>query len=355
MIISHFLEADMNIVVLCGGLSTERNVSLTSGLLVTKALREIGHNAVAVDAFLGYPKAYASPAEVFSSGIDGVVLPEPGVEPDLDALRASRDQGNNSRIGANVTELCRAADIVFMALHGEDGENGKLQALFDIEGIRYTGCGYLGSALAMHKELAKTVMAAAGVQVPDGYLVYRERTLPAFPGYTCVVKPCSGGSSVGVAIVHNTAEYLAAVKEAFRYEECVLVERFITGRELTVGVFAGEAMPVIEIIPKQGFYDYKNKYVAGLTEEICPAPIGEDATKRVQEMGVSVFRALMLDVYCRVDILMDTEGELWCLEANTLPGMTPTSLIPQMGAEMGMSYSTLCQRIIDESMKKYEG
>ena len=316
------MEANMNIVVLCGGLSTERNVSLTSGLLVTQALREIGHAAVAVDAFLGYPEAYSSPAEVFSRGIDGVTLPLPGTEPDLEALQASRNQGNASRIGANVVDLCRAADMVFMALHGEDGENGKLQALFDIEGIRYTGCGYLGSALAMHKELAKTVMAAAGVQVPDGFLVYREETMPAFPGYSCVVKPCSGGSSVGVAIVHTTEEYLSAVKDAFRYEECVLVERFITGRELTVGVLAGEAMPVIEIIPKQGFYDYRNKYVAGLTEEICPAPIGKEATRRVQEMGEAVYRALMLDVYCRVDILMDADGGLWCLEANTLPGMT---------------------------------
>ena len=343
----------MNIVVLCGGYSTERNVSLTSGLLVAKALREIGHAAVAVDAFLGYTETYTAPAEIFAKGIDGVSAPAPGTEPDLDALRESRVQKDNSRIGANVVEICRAADIVFMALHGEDGENGKLQALFDIEGIRYTGCGYLGSALAMHKELAKTVMSAAGVQVPDGFMVFRDKALPEFPGYTCVVKPCSGGSSVGVAIVKTEAEYIQAVKSAFRYEECVLVERFISGRELTVGVLAGNAMPVIEIIPKEGFYDYKNKYVAGMTEEICPAPIGEDATKRVQEMGTAVFRALMLDVYCRVDILMDADGGLWCLEANTLPGMTPTSLIPQMGAAMGMDYGTLCQRIIDESLKKY--
>ncbi len=344
----------MNIVVLCGGLSTERNVSLSSGLLVTRALRDMGHNAVAVDAFFGYPDSYTSPAEIFTRPYVETEFAVTETAPDLAAIAASRKQEDHSRIGANVVEICRAADIVFMALHGEDGENGKLQALFDIEGIRYTGCGYLGSALAMHKELAKTVMAVAGVQVPDGFLIHRGKALPAFPGYTCVVKPCSGGSSVGVSIVKTQEEYTAAAESAFRYEECVLVERFITGRELTVGVFAGKAMPVIEIIPKTGFYDYKNKYQAGLTEEICPAPIGEDATKRVQAMGEAVYKALMLEVYCRVDILMDKDGGLWCLEANTLPGMTPTSLIPQMGAEMGMSYGELCERVVEESLKKYQ-
>jgi D-alanine-D-alanine ligase len=273
--------------------------------------------------------------------------------PDLASVAVLRKQNNLSRIGDNVIEICRAADIVFMALHGEDGENGKMQALFDIEKIRYTGSNYLGSALAMNKDLAKTVMKAAGILVPDGFAVQRGSSLPPFPGYPCVVKPCSGGSSVGVSIVNTSAEYETAMELAFRYEPCVLTERFVKGRELTVGVFAGKAMPVIEIIPKQGFYDYRNKYQAGLTEEICPALIGEVATQRVQALGEAVYRALMLDVYCRVDCLMDEKGKIWCLEANTLPGMTPTSLIPQMAAAMGICYEEFCQTVVTESLKKY--
>ena len=343
----------MDIIVLCGGLSNERDVSLSSGALVTKALRSLGHRAVAVDAYFGYPGSYRDPKEIFSGETQPDLAAVGEHAPDLAAVAAMRRQSNDSRIGDNVIEICRAADLVFMALHGEDGENGKLQALFDIEGIRYTGSGYLGSAVAMRKDLAKTLMREAGITVPDGFAVCRGETVPPFPGYPCVVKPCSGGSSVGVSIVRDEAEYDAALRLAFLYEPIVLVERYIRGRELTVGVFAGKAMPVIEIIPKTGFYDYKNKYQAGLTEEVCPAPIGEDATKRVQALGEAVYRALLLDVYCRVDCLVDGEGRLWCLEANTLPGMTPTSLIPQMAAAMGIGYAQFCQMLVTESLKKY--
>ena len=343
----------MDIVVLCGGLSNERDVSLSSGMLVSRALRSLGHRVVTVDAFLGYPEKYTVPTDVFSMPPREDLLKVGENAPDLEAVKAMRHQADDSRIGANVVELCRAADIVFMALHGEDGENGKLQALFDIEGIRYTGSGYLGSAIAMNKQLAKTVMASAGIRVPEGKLITRgseDRTAPGFP---CVVKPCSGGSSVGVSIVKDQKAFDDALELAFRYEDSVLVEKFIKGRELTMGVLAGKAMPAIEIIPKSGFYDYKNKYQAGLTEEICPAPIPESATARLASISEKVFAALKLEVYCRVDFLMDEAGEIWCLEANTLPGMTPTSLIPQMGAAMGYSYPALCQRIIDESLKKY--
>jgi D-alanine-D-alanine ligase len=173
-------------------------------------------------------------------------------------------------------------------------------------------------------------------------------------GFPCVVKPCSGGSSVGTSVVQTEAEYAEALELAFRYESDVLVETYIRGRELTVGVMDGKAMPVIEIIPKQGFYDYKNKYQAGATEEICPAQIGPAATERVQRLAERVFSALMLDAYCRCDFLWDTAtDEFYCLEANTLPGMTPTSLIPQMAAAQGMSYGALCEKIIEVSMKKY--
>ena len=156
-------------------------------------------------------------------------------------------------------------------------------------------------------------------------------------------------------MVANEEEYAAALELAFKFEDHVLVERFIKGRELTVGVMGGKAMPVIEIIPKTGWYDYKNKYQAGLTEEICPAPIRKKDTDRVQRLAERVSAALMVDVYCRADFLMDNaSGEIYCLEANTLPGMTPTSLIPQMGREEGLDFGEVCEKIIKLSMEKYE-
>lgn len=239
-------------------------------------------------------------------------------------------------------------------MHGEDGENGKLQATFDVHGIKYTGSGYLGSAMAMNKEITKIMLRHSGIPVPEGIVLEKGGEIENV-GFPCVVKPCSGGSSVGTSMVASEDEYAAALELAFKYEDRVLVERFIKGRELTVGVMGGEAMPVIEIIPKTGWYDYKNKYQAGLTEEICPAPISAEDTRRVQCLAERVSEALMIDVYCRADFLMDSlSGEIYCLEANTLPGMTPTSLIPQMGREQGLSFGEVCEKIIRLSMEKYE-
>ncbi len=229
-----------------------------------------------------------------------------------------------------------------------------MQATFDVHGIKYTGSGYLGSAIAMNKEITKIMLRNSGIPVPEGIVLENGGEVKNV-GFPCVVKPCSGGSSVGTSMVANAAEYASALELAFKYEDHVLVERFIKGRELTVGVMGGEAMPVIEIIPKAGWYDYKNKYQAGLTEEICPAPISVEDTDRVQRLAERVSAALMVDVYCRADFLMDNaSGEIYCLEANTLPGMTPTSLIPQMGREQGLSFGEICEKIIRLSMEKYE-
>jgi D-alanine-D-alanine ligase len=172
-------------------------------------------------------------------------------------------------------------------------------------------------------------------------------------GFPCVVKPCSGGSSVGTSIVLDESQYAAALVLSFRYEDAVIVERYIRGRELTCGVVDGQALPVIEIIPREGFYDYRNKYQAGMTEELCPAPISAELTEEVQRLSERVNDVLMIEAYCRADFLMDEQENLYCLEANTLPGMTPTSLIPQMAEARGMSYGELCEEIIRVSMKKY--
>ena len=345
----------MNIIVLCGGLSSERDVSISSGVGVTRALRERDHKAVLVDLYFGYTGEYADPKEIFDKPAQDLSYAVAETEPDLDAIRASRKQENDSLMGDNVIEICRAADIVFLALHGDEGENGKLQATFDVHGIRYTGSGYLGSALAMNKTLSKSLFELHGVPTPAGITVYRGEAHYENVGFPCVVKPCSGGSSVGTSIVEREEDYLPALQAAFRYENAVIVERYIKGRELTVGVIDGAAMPVIEIIPKEGFYDYKNKYQAGLTEEICPAHLTLTQTSKVQALAVMVSEVLMIDAYCRVDFLMDeTDGVMYCLEANTLPGMTPTSLIPQMGQALGFSFGETCEIIIDASLKKYE-
>lgn len=342
----------MKIAVVCGGLSNERDVSITSGSCVARALREKGHKVVLLDLYYGYSGEYTDPAELFEREQEDLRYSVSEDTPDIEKIIAD---GDGSRIGKNVIEICKAADISFLALHGEDGENGKVQATFDMFGIKYTGSGYLGSALAMSKELSKIMFRHNGIPTPAGIVLEKGADSYEDVGFPCVVKPCSGGSSVGTSIVNSRDEYDAALEFAFKYEARVLVEKYVKGRELTVGVMDGRAMPVIEIIPKSGWYDYKNKYQAGLTEELCPAPLSPEDTDRVQHLAERVAAALMIDVYCRADFLLDeNDGQLYCLEANTLPGMTPTSLVPQMGAAQGMDFGEVCEKIIAVSMEKYK-
>lgn len=344
----------MDIVVLCGGLSTERDVSLSSGCVVAEALVNRGHRVVLMDLYFGYTDEFEYPSQVFEKAYEGKIYKVEECEPDLLKVKKSRNQDNDSLMGDNVIDICRAADITFLALHGDEGENGKIQAAFDIAGVKYTGCGYLGSALAMNKTLSKILYQANGISTPPGITLSRgEFELPDM-GFPCVVKPCSGGSSVGTSIVGTREEYEEALKLAFGYEDKVIVEKYIKGREFTVGVIEDFAMPVIEIIPKSGFYDYINKYQAGLTLELCPAPIEPETEKRLKDTAVKASSALMIETYSRSDFIMDESGEIYCIETNTLPGMTPTSLIPMAAAELGMSYGELCEKIIEVSLKKYQ-
>lgn len=342
----------MDIVVLCGGLSQERDVSISTGTCAARALRERGHRVALVDLYFGCPEAVADSQGVFTREDQDSIYAVGEKEPDLAAIRARR--GGRGLLGPGVVELCQAADVTFLALHGAPGENGQLQACLDMYEIPYTGSGYLGSALAMDKQITKLLFAQAGISTPQGIALSRTDAHRDPPGFPCVVKPCSGGSSVGTSVVTDAAQYEDALEAAFAWEDTVLVEQYIKGRELTVGIMDGRAMPVIEIIPRQGFYDYKNKYQAGLTTELCPAPLTPEETDRIQRLAEKVYRTLHLQAYARADFLMDGTGKLYCLEANTLPGMTPTSLIPQMAAEEGMDYGTLCEKIIEVSMKKYE-
>jgi D-alanine-D-alanine ligase len=247
------------------------------------------------------------------------------------------------------------ADVVFLALHGGQGEDGTLQALLDMAGICYTGSGHLGSALAMDKHLSKTLFRAAGVgtaewtmaPAPPADEVARERFRREVDaiGYPVVVKPSKQGSTVGLSVVRDPAELDGAVTEAFRYDDEVMVERFVAGRELTVGILGGEALPVIEIRPKHEIYDYECKYTPGMAEEFV-ADLGADAVRRLHEQAQLAFAALKLRGYARVDFRMDELGNFYCLEANTLPGMTELSLIPQAAAAAGILFPALCERIV---------
>ena len=350
----------MKIVVLAGGLSTERDVSFKTGEMVTKALRENGHQVILLDVFMGYSDKEEDLTGIFdrAEAVSVKVAAIPETAPDLEKVKAQRKDQSDNFFGPNVIELCRMADIVFMALHGENGENGKIQAAFDLFGIRYTGTGYLGSALAMNKGMAKQLFLENGIPTPRGTSLKRGEDAAKIETcgihFPCVVKPCSGGSSIGVSIVHDKAEYEQALKEAFRWENELVIEEYVKGREFSVGVIDFQALPIIEIAPVEGFYDYKNKYKAGSTVETCPAELSEEVTKKMQYYAERAAEVIGLDTYSRMDFLMDADENLFCLEANTLPGMTPTSLIPQEAAVLGMDYPTLCEELIRVSMKKYE-
>ncbi len=337
----------MKIVVLAGGYSPEREVSRTSGALIANALMENGHRVLLLDVYEGIAELGEDPETLFQS--DPYPLPcISQTVPDLAKLKERCGNGE-ALIGRNVLTLCALADRVFLALHGGMGENGQLQATLDVHGISYTGSGYLGSAMAMDKDVSKRLFVESGVPTPEWvYVDLRTDCLSnvlSRIGLPCVVKPCDCGSSVGVSMADTEQELRDALTAAASWGTHALVEKKITGRELTVGVLDGVALPAVEIRPLEGFYDYKNKY-QGSTEEICPAPIPKDVAERMAELSLRAFDALHLRGYARFDFLMDEDGGLWCLEANTLPGMTPTSLLPFAAKTAGISYGELCERIV---------
>ena len=343
----------MNIIVLAGGNSTEREVSIASGQGVCKALRERNHKAVLLDPYFGASEKEENlfPAEY---DVDKAAAAMREMSSKLEETMTTR----KGFFGPNVLEICKEADIVFLALHGANGEDGKVQSVLDLMGIKYTGSGPLSSGMAMDKGITKMVFEAKGVPTPKGITLEKGKCSSQLAdygmGFPVIVKPCCGGSSVGVCIANNQTEYQAALAEAFSYENEVVVEQFITGREFSVAVVDGKAYPVIEIAPLQGFYDYKNKYQAGSCVETCPADLSSALTKEMQKYAEKGYKALNLQAYARLDFLMDDEGNMYCLEANTLPGMTPTSLIPQEAKAIGMDYPQLCEKLIEVSLKKYQ-
>lgn len=330
----------MKIVVLAGGMSPERDVSLSSGALIATALMERGHSVALADVY----------KPINTAEIDKMFRSEgkyeyrvPASEPDLDKLKKEFGEGERL-IGRGIIELCEKADAVFLALHGGMGEDGRIEALLESCGIKHSGSDYASCHLAMDKALTKAIFESNGIPTPKWNL-YCDEDISEIPT-PCVVKPCGCGSSVGVTIVETPRELEKAINLAKSYGAKVMIEEKITGREFSVGILGGKALPAIEIIPKTGFYDYKNKYQAGATEEICPADLTESQAEEMGRIALRAHNALGLGMYSRLDFLMDRDGNFFCLEANALPGMTPSSLLPQEAKAAGIDYITLCEMIV---------
>ena len=339
----------MKIVVLAGGFSPERDISLSSGCLIANALLRRGHAVALVDVFRGITTPEDAAFKTGTGVEYAYRIPEH--EPDLEALRAECG-GQTDLIGPGVLELCKSADITFVALHGAMGENGQLQATFDNYSVRYTGSGFEGCLLAMNKSISKQMMAGYGIRTPKGVELDMSKPIPENLPLPCFVKPCSCGSSVGTSRATTKEELANAIALAAKYESCILVEEEVVGREFSVGVLNGKVLPPIEIIPQEGFYDYRRKYQAGMTTEICPAELTDAQCKTMQDAALAVFGALRLRDYARMDFIMTADDTCYCLEANTLPGMTPTSLLPQEAAAVGISYDDLCELIVNMALNR---
>ncbi len=360
----------MKILVAAGGLSPERDVSMCSGAMVANALIENGHEVALADIYYDIPKAEIECGfkSLYVSKDSGkrFSFAVPKDEPDIEAI-VRANGGRRDEVGDGFLSLCKSADIVFVALHGGIGENGAFQALLETYGIRHTGSSSKGCALSMDKAVAKTLAAAAGIKTPP-FLHFTEETSAeeaarlagAKLGYPCVIKPCECGSSIGVTATYCESDALLAIEKARGYGGSCMAEAFIAGRELTCAVLEDVSskdgtriavgLPPVEIIPESGFYGYAEKYQAGFTKEICPAVIPSKIEESIKSIAIAAHKTLRLKVYSRSDFILDKDGELWWLEVNTLPGMTPTSLVPQEALAIGISYNALCEKIILSSL-----
>ena len=298
------------IAVLMGGPGSERDVSLATGRGVSKALRSFGAEVVEVDV---HDENFALPKDV---------------------------------------------DLAFITIHGTFGEDGQLQEILEKRGVAYTGDGVEASRAAFDKILSKEKFREHGVVTPEWEVIeFGQRPTISVP---LVVKPARQGSTVGVVIVKHASELDSAMTEAAKYDRKLLIEKFVSGRELTIGILGDQALPILEIIPKGGFYDFNNKYpflnpqAGGGAEHVCPAKIDPNKTKQVQKQALHAFRALGLVVYGRVDVLLPDSGNPSVLEVNTIPGMTEASLLPEAAAAAGINYVDLCARIIALSRARVE-
>ncbi len=326
----------MRITVLTGGASSERDVALASARQIVPALRSRGHQVVVVDTVSGFVPESREEAHLL-----GRVGTTP---PSVTELQDRERSFLLTALGA-LPEV-READVVFLALHGGRGEDGTIQTILETIGVRYTGSGPLGSALAMDKDVSKRLFRDAGVPTAPWCMAPVSAGMAGKAlGWPVVVKPSNEGSTVGLTIVKRPEELEGAIEYAREFDDAVMVERFIPGRELTVGILGDQPLPAGEIIPQHEIFDYECKYTPGMSEEIFPADLPAGIAAEAGRLALLAHRALMLGGYSRVDFRLTPGGDLFCLEANTLPGMTSTSLFPQAGRAAGIEFADLCDRI----------
>ncbi|MBQ2945426.1 MAG: D-alanine--D-alanine ligase [Clostridia bacterium] len=318
----------MRVLVLCGGNSPEREVSIASGKMVAKALKERGHEVTLADVCADVdPNARKSSEIPLKTDFKGTV-------------------------GKGVVSLARRADAVFFALHGGAGENGVLKALFEANGIAVTGNGSKAEMLAMDKSLSKLIFRSNGLKTPKWTVLKRGKPIRQELCFPLVIKPNSGGSSIGVSFAENGQELSDALDGAFLNEDTVLAEEKIVGREFSVGVLLGGALPPIEIIADGGFYDYRNKYVKDAAKEICPAKITPREDAALRKAALLAHELLGLTDISRTDMIMTETGEIFVIETNATPGMTETSLLPKEAAAAGIGYGELCERLLQKAVKR---
>ena len=332
----------MKVAVLMGGRSSEREISLRTGRGCAQSLRNLGHDVTSVDA------------------ADGAILAAGQEETAARTLEAVRELPRQAMLEALRTEAVMEAEVVFLALHGRWGEDGTVQGALEMAGKIYTGSGVLASAVAMDKAMSKRVFEREAIPTPHWMLLEagvsgRALDVKLLGGYPLVVKPNSEGSTMGLTIVRHPSELQPAIGRASEYDTHVLVEQYIEGRELTVAVIGEVAYPVVEIEPKSGFYDYAAKYTKGASVYTCPAKLSTELSKHIRELSLETAQALDCSGVSRVDLRLTEDDEPYVLEVNTLPGMTPTSLVPMAAAAKGMSYDQLVARILDLALADSKG
>jgi D-alanine-D-alanine ligase len=330
----------MKVALLMGGRSSEREISLRTGRGIAQALRNLGHEVLAVDA------------------ANGRLLPAGEEEQGALPAEAVRHLPAAATSALAHAEAVSQADVVFLALHGGAGEDGTVQALLELAGKPYTGSGVLASAMAMDKAMTKRIFEHEGIPTPKWVLARAGERMPvvdarALGGYPLVVKPNAEGSTVGLTIVTDPGDLPGALELAARYGTEVLIEQFIPGRELTVAVLGDQALPIVEIRPHGGHYDYESKYTAGQSEYFCPADLPEPLAARIRELGLRAARVLGCRGVSRTDVRLSPQNEPYFLEVNTIPGMTPTSLVPMAAKAAGMSYDELVSRMIDLALAEW--
>jgi D-alanine-D-alanine ligase len=331
----------VKIAVLFGGTSEERDVSIASAAQIIPALRRLGHEVSAVDTATGRLDS-AAERRLLATG----VAPEPPSNAQIANVR-----GRAIALSPTAFNI-REVELVFLALHGGAGEDGRIQAMLDLAGLAYTGSNHISSAAAMDKDLSKRLFRSIGVPTPNWLMApVAEETVESALGWPVVVKPNKQGSTVGLTVVREPVRLRAAVDRAKGYDSEVMVEAFVAGREFTVGILNGLALPVGEIVAPGEVFDYQSKYQAGGAREIFPADIGAAESAQLKDYALHAHGVLKLGAYSRIDFRRDDQGNFWCLEANSLPGMTATSLLPQAAKAAGIEFPDLLDQICRGALK----